>query len=178
MSEKYDQMISNLKLKLISSARDHETEVAAFREEIGMLEEKANAVEHLEEMLEIYRNRYEEAVSSLDKISIWEKEKAKLNKIIQDKDTSIHKLQEKIEELTEKLIDLEEKQIYWKMDLEKKERKFKEIEKELKNKVNQSSRNNINSSLYLSQMDKENISRMYVEDQNPNEKSQEINELK
>ena len=58
-----------------------------------MLEEKANAVEHLEEMLEIYRNRYEEAINSLGKIEIWEKEKAKLNKIIHEKDMSIHKLQ-------------------------------------------------------------------------------------
>ena len=90
-------MISNLKLRLINCTRDHESEIAAFKEEINVLEENANAVEHLEEMLEIYRNRYEEAVSSLNKVSIWEKEKTKLNKTIQDKDMNIHKLQEKIE---------------------------------------------------------------------------------
>lgn len=71
----------------------------------------------LQEQVEYYQEKYEECKEIMLKFERVECERARLAKHSEEKDEAIHKLKERITELTEKLYELEERDVYDKMEL-------------------------------------------------------------
>ena len=89
----------------------------------------------MEETIAVYRERYEDVVKQLNRQSSWEKERGRFTRIIDEKDMTIQKLHQKIEQLVEKNYQMEENEVYLKMELEKKQVRFSELEREVKNRL-------------------------------------------
>lgn len=74
-----------------------------------MLEMKLMKYEDIEEQLEEYKQKYSETLESFGKAKVWEREKTKLNRIIEEKDELIKKLTVKLEEVNENNYMMQEK---------------------------------------------------------------------
>lgn len=57
-----------------------------------------------------------------------EREKRKLSRIVEEKEAIIRQLKEKLEETNEKNYSMQENELYMKMELEKKEVRFRQLE--------------------------------------------------
>lgn len=55
--------------------------------------------------------------------------------MIEEKEAVISKLREKLDEINEKNYNMQENELYMKMELEKKEVRFKQLEKEVKSRL-------------------------------------------
>lgn len=61
----------------------------------------------MEETFNLYKEKYEEAMMQLNRYQAWEKEKLKFNRMLEEKDNAIQKLQARLSELIEKNFAME-----------------------------------------------------------------------
>lgn len=76
-----------------------------------------------------------EAQNDRERTCEQERERRRLNRTIEEKEAVIGKLKEKIEEMSEKNVNMEEKEFSMKMELERKEFRFKQLENEVKTRL-------------------------------------------
>lgn len=74
-------------------------------------------------------------MEQFSKMNIWSKEKSKMEKINEEKEFTIRKLQDRIDELVERNLTLEESQINLKLEDEKKSVRLRKIESEMKKSI-------------------------------------------
>ena len=67
-------------------------------------------------------------MDQMSKMSIWKKEKGKMEKIIEEKEFMTRKLQDRIDDLVEKNLGLEEAQMNLTLEGEKKNLRIRKIE--------------------------------------------------
>jgi FtsZ-binding cell division protein ZapB len=128
-------LIDNLKARLMATVRENELEMSQMREEISVLRLKTQNYEEIESNLEEYKELYSQTTAELLRMGELEREKRKLQRTIEEKEQMIRKLQDKIEASLEKNYTLEENEIYMKLELEKREVRFKQLEKEVKTRL-------------------------------------------
>ena len=90
--------------------------------------EYENAVEHLKEQLA-------EAQSDRDRSSENDKERRRMNRVIEEKEAIISKLREKLDDINEKNVNMQETEFTMKMEMERKEFRFKQLENEVKTRL-------------------------------------------
>ena len=67
---------------MVDQSRLHEMDIYRLKEEIHILQEKIHSLEDTEDMLIIYREKYNEAVNDLGSVKMLEKEISKLQAIV------------------------------------------------------------------------------------------------
>ena len=67
---------------------------------IEELQEKAGKMQETEELCRIYKEKYDDIMDQMQKMNIWRREKAKMEKCMEEKDFMVQKLHDRIEELT------------------------------------------------------------------------------
>jgi predicted RNase H-like nuclease (RuvC/YqgF family) len=91
-------------------------------------------MDDLEEQLEDYKLKYDETIRSYEKAKLWEKERSNLNRTIEEKEKLIRNLSTRLDEANEHNYVLQVREVDAKMEMEKKDVRFKELEKEVKKK--------------------------------------------
>jgi TolA-binding protein len=92
-------------------------------------------MEELESTLDQYKEMYNQNLNDQQKLIELEKEKRRLTRQIEEKDQTIKKLQGRIDTTIEKNYSMQENEIYMKLELEKREVRFKQLEKEVKTRL-------------------------------------------
>lgn len=128
-------LIDNLKFKLLNTVRENEIEIAQMRDQITSLQLRCDNYEELETSLEQYRDLYNRSLLELQKMGELEKDKRRLARQLEDKEQMVRKLQEKLQENVEKHYSLQDNEINLRMEIEKREAKFKKLEKEVKTRL-------------------------------------------
>jgi chromosome segregation ATPase len=124
----------NLRQKLLQMVREHEEELVRAREENLFLQNKMLRFKEYEEGLEQLREQLAEAQGDRERTSDHDRERRRLSRVIEEKEALIAKLREKLEDVNEKNINMQESEFSLKMDLERKEFRFRQLESEVKNR--------------------------------------------
>lgn len=81
------------------------------------------------------KDQLAEAQSEKDRTNENERDRRRQTRLMEEKDAMIAKLREKLEEVNEKNNNMQEYELNMKMELEKKEIRFKQLETEVKNRL-------------------------------------------
>ena len=100
-NENLKNSIDNLKKQLESNANEYEIEIIRLKDEIHEKDQKILKLSSIEDVAEIYKEKYHESARLALSGQNWEKERIKLLKIVEEKDSLIKKLQEKLDHLVE-----------------------------------------------------------------------------
>ena len=100
-NENLKNSIDNLKKQLESNANEYEIEIIRLKDEIHEKDKKILKLSSIEDVAEIYKEKYHESARLALSGQNWEKERIKLLKIVEEKDSLIKKLQEKLDHLVE-----------------------------------------------------------------------------
>ena len=87
----------------------------------------------------------------MQKMNAWKKEKAKMEKMVEEKNFAIQKLHERIEELSDKNIALEERQLDLNLQIEQKNIKIRKLSDDLKKAIGGKAHFNCEGSVSLDQ---------------------------
>ena len=100
-NENLKSSMDNLKKQLESNANEYEIEIIRLKDEIHEKDQKILKLSSIEDVAEIYKEKYHESARLALSGQNWEKERIKLLKIVEEKDSLIKKLQEKLDHLVE-----------------------------------------------------------------------------
>ena len=100
-NENLKSSMDNLKKQLESNANEYEIEIIRLKDEIHEKDKKILKLSSIEDVAEIYKEKYHESARLALSGQNWEKERIKLLKIVEEKDSLIKKLQEKLDHLVE-----------------------------------------------------------------------------
>jgi hypothetical protein len=90
-------MNDSLKQKLLQVVREHEEELARVREDNIFLNNKMLRFKEYEEAVEQLKEQLAEAQNDREKTSDQDRERRRLNRVIEEKEAMISKLKEKID---------------------------------------------------------------------------------
>jgi|JI10StandDraft_1071094.scaffolds.fasta_scaffold748958_1 hypothetical protein len=90
-------MNDSLKQKLLQVVREHEEELARVREDNIFLNNKMLRFKEYEEAVEQLKEQLAEAQNDREKTSDQDRERRRLNRVIEEKEAMINKLKEKID---------------------------------------------------------------------------------
>lgn len=100
-NENLKSSMDNLKKQLESNANEYQIEIIRLKDEIHEKDKKILKLSSIEDVAEIYKEKYHESARLALSGQNWEKERIKLLKIVEEKDSLIKKLQEKLDHLVE-----------------------------------------------------------------------------
>lgn len=92
-----EEYIDRLQLRIVEQGKMYEEEKLNNMERIGDLQAKISKLEEAEELCKIYKEKYEEIMDQMQKMNIWKREKAKMEKTMEERDFMVQKLHDRIE---------------------------------------------------------------------------------